>query len=319
MRRSSWCCSDKPATQRSPIWCARSPCSAACWVISSTATAALPGVESLPPSVGSGTGPKAPGQVLGDTPGSRTPDTTPGVKESQGGAPITPIGMAICLASQVGRVGAVPPGAGFEIPTIEGLTAKAKFLAEKLGLCAIAKCLPSRVVVKIIEDIHFAGQPQAVANLNHYIEGSGSAFPQPMTRLLSDRGVRSKLATLVAAQGPAPGQRIELDAPLNQNDYTQPEWLNALGNVDFMAVTVHDDPAARATRAANPAQTPVQVELRDPYQWHPKDPRVTQCLHELFEAMKSDGAAEYDATGTGNMTLDLGEIVPAAPKSGEGG
>ena len=251
------------------------------------------------PVVGSQQAGGVPDQQLGDTPGSRTPDETPGVKESENKSAI---GLMNCITDQAIDIAVTD----LPVPGLDTTTSDyAMAIAKKFGICVVAKCLPSSLVVSILESMYFAGQPQAVANLDHYIEGSGAPFPQPMDRFLKDQGVHDDLSSKMAEAPRSLGDRVVLANPLNQLSYRSEEWRNALGNIDEMTVTVLGDPASKAFDEAANGSVQVQVELRDPYQWHPREPRITQCLRELFEAMKKDGAAEYDAVGTGTTILDF--------------
>jgi hypothetical protein len=243
-----------------------------------------------------------PNRKLGDTPGSRTPEGDAGTKESEAGFDPS----LSCVIRQGGRV-------LDELKTDPDLIAMFakdpneayEFIAKKAGICAVAKCLPPGAVVQIIEHGQFAGQPHAKLNLNHYIAGSGADLPQDMPSLLGDAKVSAKLAKLLTSASARPGLPNTFSDPLEQSDYANPDWLNALGGVDTMVATILADPASRAANRAAGGTALVRVSLNDPYQWHPNEGRVTECLHELFEAMKSSGAAEYNAVGTGVVALPL--------------
>lgn len=314
-RRSTWRPEPVPvAIQRAcGASCRCGPCDAAApldrasvqtlqRLVGSTATARF--VQRRPGDV--------PNRVIGDTPGTRTADETPGVKESRAGTPgwLDPLDRVACELEQTERIDDerdAHAAAGHRQPIA--------YYVEKLAYCRLSKCTPPSLLVSAIKEGQFRGQPQARKNLDWYVEGSGQDLEQPMEGgFLADPGVRKQLTDLIGAAKPRPGVALPLKDPVKQEHYENQEWRNALGNIDQLTVTI-------VGPGVQPGTGRVRVELRDPYQWHPGDERVTQCIHEYFESLKPT-ASEYMAVGTGEVDLPLDKslipsarVVPATPTS----
>ena len=74
-----------------------------------------------------------------------------------------------------------------------------------------------------------------------------------------------------------------------------------MGNLDKLTITILGP-------GTTPGTAKVRVDLEDPYQWHPGDERVTQCIHEYFEPLKPV-ASEYMAIDTGEVDLPLDKAM----------
>jgi hypothetical protein len=105
------------------------------------------------------------------------------------------------------------------------------------------------------------------------------------------------------------GRQLPGFPPITQGDYDDQDWRNSIGNVDRLDWTIVASPDAAGNAT-------VRISLADPYAWHPKEARITQCVHQAIENMKSQGAQEYMARGTGDVVLNLGSALKEGPNAG---
>lgn len=225
-------------------------------------------------------------RVLGDTPGDDKPDMTFGTFVSH----LTRLQIAVavapaCILKLFQEMGHVPDFLGALADAVGGNVAPLAHLIQREAACGVAFCLPSVITRGIVSYVIMGDKPRARKNLAHYMDGSGADLPQDVSALLRENPrIAAKVRTAGELAATAGGHKDVDD--IGQGDYSSEDWRYALGNLDLVTVDVID----RSRRT-------MTVRLKDPYQWHPREERSTQCLHEFYEAAKTFGAREYLAVG----------------------
>lgn len=125
--------------------------------------------------------------------------------------------------------------------------------------------------------------------LDHYLTGSGQPMNVDIITLLDqDAGVRSALRDGIRKglrDNPAIGSG---SVPLSQRVFTNKDWQYATGS---LVMDWSLNPVCLAGKIS------VTLSFRNTYRWHPKEPRITQCLHKAAEDLKVSGAKDYDMVG----------------------
>lgn len=125
--------------------------------------------------------------------------------------------------------------------------------------------------------------------LDHYLTGSGQRMKVDILTLLAeDSGVNSALRDGIRKgirENPALGSgRV----PLPQWVFANKDWQYATGSL-VMDWTLN--PVCRTGLIS------VTLSFRNAYRWHPKEPRITQCLHKAAEDLKVTGAKDFEMVG----------------------
>ena len=167
----------------------------------------------------------------------------------------------------------------------------------------ICNCAPPHWIKNYARDA-VAPYPDAVANFDHYLTGGGKPFDNNVAKMFrEDAGVKSKMERLLANTTETEGK---LDDPIDQGDYTTKNWSYALGGIDTFFFKIYDDSSARQKNTdINDGTALVDLELRDPYEWHPDEHRQNICLHTGMELMKASGAQDFFVLGANVVRLKL--------------
>lgn len=206
--------------------------------------------------------------------------------------------------------------------------AEAKLLepvVEKLVINGVCSCLPDRIITAIAQHVYLAGQPLAQRHLEHYLTGGGRDFIEDINDLFRrNPTIANNVAAQIAEQsdggrvksgvleggGDLPGGgKLPGFPPITQADYDDQDWRNSIGNVDRLEWVLVSGPDAAGNAT-------VIVKLADPYAWHPQEARLTQCVHQAIENMKSQGAKEYMARGTGVVVVNMNSVLKEGPSEG---
>jgi Domain of unknown function (DUF4157) len=166
-------------------------------------------------------------------------------------------------------------------------------------------CLPDEYAPELARFIMFKYGGLASQHLDHYLTGGGADYYEDLHKFLTeDTYVNQKLREGLLAKG------IQGSQDIQQRDYLIQEYRNSFGamNLNFW---INDSPQAKELNKANPGTASVHVEMRDLYQWHPQEPRITQCLHKILESLKSQGAKDFWMVGSTDISLELPlEMIP---------
>ncbi|HEX6813857.1 MAG TPA: hypothetical protein VF384_19705 [Planctomycetota bacterium] len=143
---------------------------------------------------------------------------------------------------------------------------------------------------------------QAALHLDHYLAGSGAELTVDLAKVLQDDGgVRRKVQTEVIAalrQGKASGT-----VAIPQSTYKVKDWHLAIGsmNINWTYPSPHGPDR-------------VHIGFRNEYRWHPKDARITQCIHQAADRLKTHGAKDYWMTGKTELVLSLADTGAKTPR-----
>jgi hypothetical protein len=198
-------------------------------------------------------------------------------------------------------------------------------VVEKALITTVCNCLPDSIVTAIALHVYLAGQPLAQKHLQHYLTGGGADFTEDIPDLFArNPTIRNNVASQVGEQSSGGsikkgvleggadlpgGGNLPGFPPITQDDYDDQDWRNSIGNVDKLEWSIISGPDAAGNAT-------VRITLSDPYAWHPKEARLTQCVHQAIENMKAKGAAEFMARGTGDVVLNLGSGFKPGPNAG---
>ncbi len=208
------------------------------------------------------------------------------------------------------------------MPTAGDATALLPFV-EKAIIDGVCDCLTDEIVTAVALHVYLAGQPLAQAHLEHYLKGGGKPYVEDIADLFArNPTVRANVGSQIGSacdggkitagvlEGGADlpgGGQVGGFPPITQLDFDDQDWRNAVGNVDKLEWVIVSGPDA-----AGRAQ--VRITLTDAYAWHGKEARISQCVHQALENMKSKGAADYTSTGSAVVALDLSSaFVPKEP------
>jgi hypothetical protein len=177
-------------------------------------------------------------------------------------------------------------------------------LGAEVGVISEAACtvLPDLVVVGLVRGTFRVGYALAYRHLQHYLDGSGSPFIEDVTALFS-RNPRAadRVAKMIHDRGGAESGRLigrtTSSAVIRQSDYDDEDWRLSIGGVDEIDYEVlerYDSGTAL-----------VELSIHDPYEWHPAEDRGSQCLHEVMERQKENGAKNFVSEGAGRVRMPI--------------
>jgi hypothetical protein len=192
-----------------------------------------------------------------------------------------------------------------------------QFPWEKIASETACALLSDEEIYGLFVNFYFSSQPNARKHLEHYVKGGGKDYAENVPDLFgANPRIRSRIAQLINEQiangsttsGSIVGKGVDdgQDAPIAQSDYDSEDWRNANGNIDQVDWQL--------IGTYNPAgYNKFQITITDPYTWHPLEKRPTQCLHEAFERLKSQSAADYITKGTAAIVLPPVSQSPDVP------
>jgi hypothetical protein len=131
---------------------------------------------------------------------------------------------------------------------------------------------------------------RAHAFYRHYRDGRAIDMPVSLREMFTDdpkllAKIKGKITSVL--RGPVMGRGGVV--PVKQGDFADDDlaqdWRMSIGsfNLQWRALSV-DTVASRAM---------VEVWFSNVYRWHPKVPRVSQCVHEAAERLKVKGAKDF--------------------------
>lgn len=125
--------------------------------------------------------------------------------------------------------------------------------------------------------------------LQHYLAGSGlDKSVDILAMLREDSGVRQTVEREIGAQLKRPMTPMGV-VPLPQPVFTNRDWQYATGSLNMNWKRI---PMSLAN-----GQVAVELSFRNQYRWHPKESRITQCVHQAAEDLKQKGAKDFWLVG----------------------
>jgi hypothetical protein len=122
--------------------------------------------------------------------------------------------------------------------------------------------------------------------LHRYLDGrGGNEYIDINTLFREDPALLKTTQEKIIADLRAKPSKESGTIPLPQRVFSNQDWRYAIGslNLDWRLVTWN----------ANSTTPEVELSFKNKYRWHPNEPRVTQCIHQAAERLKTSGAADF--------------------------
>jgi hypothetical protein len=160
---------------------------------------------------------------------------------------------------------------------------------------ALCGCFPASWIVEMAR-WWLRDEPDALAHLEHYLEGSGTPYLEDVQRIFDqDPHFKESVETWIAGAG-TPSDQLRDVYP----SYSTGNWKNSFGEIDLIEYEI------LPTNFSSPDRTAlVRVTIEDDYDWHPDEHRLGPCLHTGMEIMKGKGAKSFRQIGTAIVRLKV--------------
>jgi hypothetical protein len=160
---------------------------------------------------------------------------------------------------------------------------------------SVCGCLPPSWMVEIAR-WWLRDEPDALAHLEHYLEGSGAPYVEEVRRIFAeDPRFKESVEFWIADAGTPSGQLRDV-----YPSYSTGNWSNSFGGIDLIEYEILPANFSAPDRTAL-----VRVTIEDDYDWHPDEHRKGPCLHTGMEIMKAKGAKAFRQTGTAIVRLKV--------------
>ena len=145
------------------------------------------------------------------------------------------------------------------------------------AVCAVTN---DQTTLQIAKWATMAPNGHAARHLNQYLEGKGDLKVDLMRVLREDRGVQYEVHKEIIfglREGKAKGT-----IPISQSVYKNKDWKFAIGsmNINWSFPSTRD-------------KDKVHIGFRNAYRWHPKENRITQCIHQAADRLRAGKAKNY--------------------------
>ena len=156
-------------------------------------------------------------------------------------------------------------------------------------------CFPASWMVEIAR-WWLRDEPDALAHLEHYLEGSGTPYLEDVKRIFAeDPHFKDSVERWIADAGTPSGELRDV-----YPWYSTGNWSNSFGGIDLIEYEI------LPTNFSSPDRTAlVRVTIEDDYDWHPDEHRRGPCLHTGMEIMKAKGAKSFRQIGTAIVRLKV--------------
>jgi hypothetical protein len=159
----------------------------------------------------------------------------------------------------------------------------------------VCGCFPPSWMVEIAR-WWLRDEPDALAHLEHYLEGSGTPYVEDVQRIFAeDPHFKETMEVLIADKGPTHDELLDV-----YPSYSTGNWKNSFGGIDRIEYEILPENFSSAD-----GTVPVRVTIEDDYDWHPDEHRAGPCLHTGMEIMKGQGAKSYRQIGTAIVRLKV--------------
>lgn len=153
----------------------------------------------------------------------------------------------------------------------------------------VCSATPDRWTLEVAQWATMRPGGKAEEFLQHYLRGSGLEKPVSVHQLLQeDSGVRRTVEEEIRRQLARTSTEGGI-VPVPQRAFANQDWRYATGSLNMRW--------KRLAQSLPPGQIVVELSFRNEYRWHPKEPRITQCVHQAAENLKQNGAREYWIVG----------------------
>lgn len=136
---------------------------------------------------------------------------------------------------------------------------------------------------------------EAAKHLDQYLLGKGDLRVDIQKVLREDAKVRLKVHSFIVAalrDGQTSGT-----VPIPQRDYSNKDWQFAIGSMNI-----------NWTFPSYLGSDKVHIGFRNEYRWHPNDARITQCVHQAADRLRTGIARNYWMEGSAEVTLWIIEL-----------
>jgi hypothetical protein len=136
------------------------------------------------------------------------------------------------------------------------------------------------------------GRRKASEFLHHYLDGSGLPKNVNIAEVFRDDPGLQRVV-LAAISKDIGGARTNGQVPLPQSAWSNTpaaqDWRYAIGSLTMDWKLISRLPDAR--------KADVELSFRNEYRWHPKEARISQCVHKAAEDLKEKGAKDFFMIG----------------------
>lgn len=138
---------------------------------------------------------------------------------------------------------------------------------------------------------------RAAAHLDQYLEGKGDLKVDLAKLLQEDQAVQLKVHTEIIfalREGKAKGT-----VAVPQKAYSVKDWQFAIGSMNI-----------NWTFPSTMGTDKVHVGFRNEYRWHPDEARISQCVHQAADNLRTGRARNYWQEGSAEVVLWLPRLGP---------
>ena len=166
---------------------------------------------------------------------------------------------------------------------------------------SVCNCFPPTWVADLAQ-WGLSDQPDALAHIKHYLEGSGADYVEDVPRIFAeDAGFKRTIEVLIADAGTPFGQLQNI-----YPSYSTSNWKDTFGGIDLIEYEIlAENYTSGASFTPGERTAPVRITISDAYEWHPDEHRLIPCLHTGMELMKGRGALDFRQIGTGIVRLKV--------------
>lgn len=156
--------------------------------------------------------------------------------------------------------------------------------ANKLLIEAVCALTSDKKTLEIAEWAMMRQEGMASKFLHRYLDGLGGIeYVDINTLLREDAGILDAIQEKISSElRPDPPKRRGT-VPLPQSKFKNRDWQFATGSINMNWRLISLDQKASTAE--------VELSFQNEYRWHPDEPRVTQCLHQAAERLRTSGSA----------------------------
>ena len=153
----------------------------------------------------------------------------------------------------------------------------------------VCSATPDRWTLEVAQWATMRPGGKAEEFLKHYLRGTGLDKAVSIHQLLQeDSGVRRTVEEEIKRQLSRTSTEGGI-VPIPQRMFANQDWRYATGSLNMRW--------KRVPKSVASGQIVVELSFRNEYRWHPKEYRISQCVHQAADNLKQTGARDYWIVG----------------------